>query len=141
MFSLCLHGVFSGYSCFPPQSKNILVRLTGKSKLSVGVRMDDCLSLCVRFDKSRHSGFWRGTGPMWTTSRLKVSQIKTVFYCFFSISWIIYSRFDVCSVYSVFERRHVKKALKKHFFCFSQIGQMDYVKIAWYVPFLISQTD
>ena len=38
MFSLCLRGLFTGYSGFLPQSKNML-RLIGDSKLPVGVNV------------------------------------------------------------------------------------------------------
>ncbi len=39
--------VFSGCSGFHPQSKDMQVRLTGDSKLPVGVSVNGCLSLCV----------------------------------------------------------------------------------------------
>ena len=46
MFSLLYAWVLSGYSGFLPLSKNMHVRLNGDSKLSLGVSVSVCLSLC-----------------------------------------------------------------------------------------------
>jgi len=48
MFSPCRLrvGSLQGYSSFLPPSKNMHVRLTGNSKLYLGVSVDGCFSLC-----------------------------------------------------------------------------------------------
>ena len=66
--SPCAAWVFTGYSGFLPQSKNML-RLTENSKLSIGVSESvlGCLSVCVAL---RWTGDLSRVSPAFALSRL-----------------------------------------------------------------------
>lgn len=64
----------------------------------------------TRFDECKYSGFWYGCGPIWSNcektvkspffpfslNELRFHKSKTAFKRVFSISGIIYSKFDEC---------------------------------------------